>query len=452
LHRLSVSSLVQLVDEVPRVKSIRDVTIPGGKPNKWDCADASPAEVAALISGAGEAAETEAAAEVTCMPLDLPDLSTIERRRFIYGTIYQRGVLSLTGGLGGGGKSVLHIVEAICIATGRDLHETGRKIERCNVWLLSLEDDRNEMYRRIGAALMHFNIDKSEIGDRIFMTTRQDAPDFLIARSDRDGFHVSHKTVARFASEIVKRDIGVTIIDPYVYAHEINENDNMGQAAVMKALAAVAVATKSSIELVHHSKKPPANDRGEPSSSDMRGASSITNSSRHGRLVLTMSAADANKMGVEKDKRSRYFSTANVKTSYSPPGHNSKWFKLLSVTLPNGDADEEGDGVGVVTRWRPPDPFEVMGVTVDTLRAVQAEVARTCRADTPYRLSDKTKSGPWIGELIADKTGLDPSIKEERAKIALILRAWLNTGALIVDREWSDGHQKRPIIRSGPAA
>jgi len=71
----------------------------------------------------------------------------------------------------------------------------------------------------------------------------------------------------------------------------------------MKALSHVAGATNCAVAVVHHSKKPAANDRGGPSSSDMRGASSILNASRHGRMVITMSAADADKLGGDKEER-----------------------------------------------------------------------------------------------------------------------------------------------------
>jgi hypothetical protein len=383
--------------------------------------------------------------------LSLPFASDVPKRRFVYDTVYQRGKVSITAGEGGSGKSAMHVVEALCIATGRDLHELGKKIERCNVWMISLEDDETEMHRRILGAMMHFNIDRSEIEGSLFLTTKDDAPDFLLAASDRDGFQVSVEALSALKEEIAKNDIGVVMIDPYVFLHNINENDNMGQGAVMKALSHVAGATNCAVAVVHHSKKPAANDRGGPSSSDMRGASSIVNASRHGRMVITMSAADADKMGVDKEKRAYYFYTASVKTSYSPPGHHSKWFKLWSVTLPNGTADEEGDGVGVVTRWMPPDPFRVMGVTLDTLRTVQVEVERAFKAGTPYRVASTSKTDPWIGEAIGAEAGLDPKTKEGKNKIQSILRAWMKSGALIEDGEWRDeGRRKRPIIRSGP--
>ena len=140
-----------------------------------------------------------------------------------------------------------------------------------------------------------------------------------------------------------------------------------------------------------------------------------------------------------------------MKTSYSPPGHHSKLFKLWSVTLPNGTADEDGDGVGVVTRWMPPDPFRVMGVTLDTLGAVRVEAERAFKAGTPYRVASTSKTDPWIGEAIGAEAGLDPKTKEGKNKIQSILRAWMKSGALIEDGEWRDeGRRKRPIIRSGP--
>jgi hypothetical protein len=94
-------------------------------------------------------------------------------------------------------------------------------------------------------------------------------------------------------AQIIEGDIGVLIIDHYVYLHTINENDNSGQAAVMNALAVVVADTGAACALVHHAKQPAADDRGGPSAADIRGASAIVNSVRHGRLVNTMSVADA---------------------------------------------------------------------------------------------------------------------------------------------------------------
>ena len=361
--------------------------------------------------------------------------------------------VTVTAGEGGSGKSALHVVEALCIATGQDLLETGRPIERCRVWMIALEDDETEMHRRIAAAMIHFDLDRSEVEPWLFVTTRSHAPDFLLASSNQDGVQVSAGAIAAMKAEIIEKNIGAVMIDPYVYVHTINENDNSGQAAVMNALAGVFGETEAACALVHHAKKPAANDRGGPSAADIRGASAIVNSSRHGRLVNTMSAADADKLAVPEEERYFYFRTTSVKANYSPKAHSGRWFKMHGIRLPNGALDEEGDGVGVVTRWSPPEQFAQFGVTVDTLRAVQAEVERAFRADTPYRVSAASKTDPWIGEAIGDETGFDPKAKEGKDKIKSVLKAWMKSGALIEDAEWRDeGRRKRPIVRSGPPA
>lgn len=430
------------------VRSIRDVTTPSGKPDGWDCADATDAEIGALLAATGAPAPT--ARPITAKAFKPPAFQDIPKRRFVYDHIYQCGTLTVTAGEGGAGKSALHVIEAIAIATGRDLLQTGKPIERCRVWLIALEDDEDEMNRRIAAAMIHFNVEWPDLDGWLFVTTQSHAPDFLVATSTREGVEVSRKDIDALKAEITERGIGVTIFDPYVYLHTINENDNSGQAAVMKALVSVFLETKTAGALVHHAKKPSANDRSGPSAADIRGASAIVNSSRHGRLVNTMTAADAEKLGVPDGERHFYFRTTSVKANYSPKAHAGRWFKMHGVRLPNGDNGEEGDGVGVVTKWTPPDEFSQLGVTVETLRAVQAEVERAYQAGTPYRVSPK--ADPWIGEVIGNAVGLELKDKDDKAKIAKILATWIRTGALVEDRTWSDGHQKRPIIRSGSRA
>lgn len=101
----------------------------------------------------------------------------------------------------------------------------------------------------------------------------------------------------------------------------------------------------------------------------------------------------------------------------------------------------------------PPDAFEVMGVTVVTLRAVQVEVDRVFKAGTPYRFSAASKIDPWIGEAIGAEVSLDAMDKEDQSKITYILGAWLMSGALVTDAEWRDaGRQKRKVIRVGTPA
>ncbi len=429
-------------------RSIRDVDLPGhAKPDGWDCADATDDEIRSAVTAA---AGSQAKRTITADHFPLVSVSEIPKRRFIYGYAYMRGTVTVTAGEGGSGKSALHVVEALAIATGRDLLETKRPIERCKVWMIALEDDENEMQRRVAGAMMHYNIDRGALAGWLYLTTRSRAPDFLLAISDRNGTQISPVSVGDMKTNIAEKDIGFVSMDPYVYAHLTNENDNSAQAAVMNAVVSIAQETNAAVAIVHHAKKPSANDRGGPSAGDIRGAGAIVNSARHGRLVNTMTAAEAEKLDVDEGERFFYFRASSVKANYSPPGDRSgDWYKMHGVRLPNGETDEEGDGVGVVTRWTPPDPFKAAGVTVEILRKVQSEVERALRANTPYRASEK--GSPWVGEVIADAVGLELKDKSDRTKANGFLKEWLKSGALVRD-QWSDGHQKRPIVRSGPPA
>ena len=434
------------------VRAVRDVAIAGqAKPDGWDCADATDQEIGDLIKAAGSSPVQRS---ITANKLELPTFASIPKRRFVYGYAYQRGTVTVTAGEGGSGKSALHVVEAICIATGRDLLETGKPIERCKVWMIALEDDETEMHRRIAAAMMHFNIDRRELEGWLFVTTRSDAPDFMLAISDRNGTQVSASNVEDMKAAIRDADIGAVTIDPYVYIHLTNENDNSAQAAVMSALVSVATETKVAVALVHHAKKPSANDRGGPSAGDIRGAGAIVNSARHGRLVNTMSAVEADKLGVPEDERFFHFRASSVKANYSPPGDRSgDWYKMHGVRLPNGRQDEEGDGVGVVTRWKAPDPFKAAGVTVDILRQVQNEVERSFATGNPYFLSTKVKNYPKLGDCIAELASIDTTEKKEQLKVAGFAREWLKSGALI-EQMWHDPIERKPrkIIRRGNIA
>ena len=112
------------------------------------------------------------------------------------------------------------------------------------------------------------------------------------------------------------------------------------------------------------------------------------------------------------------------------PAEDAQWFRLASQNVDNstGQDDpfgEEGDSVGVVTRWTPPDAFD--GVTPDHLRRVQQAVETGS-----WKESCQAKN--WVGIAIADVMGLDPDskAKADRARINAMLRQWIANGALIV--------------------
>jgi hypothetical protein len=87
------------------------------------------------------------------------DINLPPPREWLLSNQFCRKFLSSLIAPGAGGKTALRTVQFISLATGRAL--TGQYVfRRCRVLLISLEDDIDELRRRIAAARIHFNIDR----------------------------------------------------------------------------------------------------------------------------------------------------------------------------------------------------------------------------------------------------------------------------------------------------
>src|SRR5215467_1093855 len=95
------------------------------------------------------------------------DPGPIPPRQWLLGNQFCRGFISSVVAAGGTGKSALRLLQFISMATGRSL--CGQHVfRRCRVLLISLEDDRDELQRRIKAVLDHYGIERSELKGWLF--------------------------------------------------------------------------------------------------------------------------------------------------------------------------------------------------------------------------------------------------------------------------------------------
>jgi hypothetical protein len=91
----------------------------------------------------------------------------ISPRQWLLGNQFCRGFISSIVAAGGAGKSALRLVQYISLAIGRSL--CGQHVfRRCRVLLISLEDDRHELQRRIKAVLDHYGVDRAELKGGLF--------------------------------------------------------------------------------------------------------------------------------------------------------------------------------------------------------------------------------------------------------------------------------------------
>jgi AAA domain len=108
---------------------------------------------------------------LTLRPFKRFDVTKLPQRSWLYGKHYQRRTVSLTAGPGGMGKSSNDMVEAIAMATGRNLLGEQPE-ERLRVWYHNGEDPREEIDRRLAAICQHHDIPQEELEGWLWTTGR----------------------------------------------------------------------------------------------------------------------------------------------------------------------------------------------------------------------------------------------------------------------------------------
>ncbi|WP_267386173.1 AAA family ATPase [Sphingomonas sp. GC_Shp_3] len=407
---------------------------------------------AAIAQSRFDAAEPfvpKAAAEpvkITASPFRWPDHRSLPRRPWVWGRWLLLSTVSAIVAPGGVGKSSFVASMLLSLASGRQdiLGKTvwaGPK----RVWYWNLEDGLAELEMQLVAAAMFHRVTQEQCGDRIYLDSGPEGAELRIAVEDRDGYRIAIPVVEALVAELLTRKIDVLVIDPFVSSHGVGENDNGAIDAVVKTWASIAKRAGCAIVLVHHSKKL-GNDKVTAESS--RGASALVSAARVTLVLNRMDVSEASRLGIAEDhERRRIFSVQDDKANRAP-AEDAQWFRLASQDVANacGPDDpygQDGDSVGVVTRWTPPDPFE--GVSVDHLYRVQTVVA-----SGEWKESSQAKN--WVGRAVADVFGIsaDPTAKADRARINALLRTWFANGALVVvEQRDSDRREAKKFVQVG---
>lgn len=339
-------------------------------------------------------------------PFVWQDPATIPPRPWLYGHHLLRGQVSVTVAPGGVGKSSLTICEALAMVSGRRILDEWAARD-LRVWIYNLEDPRDELTRRLVAAMSHHRVTPEEIGGRLFVDSGRDR-ELCVAVQTRNGAQLLRAVLSQLADEIRHRGVDVLIIDPFVSCHRVDENDNGAIDMVAKAFAKLANDTNCAIELVHHTRK---TNGSEASSQDARGASALLGAARSGRVLNRMPEEMKDKAGL-RDDPCTYFAVDRDKANLAPAGKRI-WRRMASVNLPNGDS------VGVAEAWVFPDAFD--GVTAkDTLKVQQALEGQN------LRYSDQ--AADWAGIRIAEILCLDAGTDAKR--IRNMIATWLKSGVL----------------------
>jgi hypothetical protein len=359
------------------------------------------------------------------------DPITIPPRPWVYGRHMIRKQVSVTVAPGGVGKSSLTILEAICLASGRQLLGEWVPIEGLRAWVYNLEDPRDEMDRRVIAAMMHHRVKPEEIEDRLFLDTGRERQ-LCTAMDVRGETIIVKPEIEALEAAIKSRGIDVLIVDPFVSSHRVSENASGAIDLVAKEWARLADRCNCAIELVHHTRKTGGQ---EATTEDGRGSSALLGAARSGRVLNKMTDEIKEQAGL-KDEKGTIFGIDRDKANLAPAGAR-QWVRMVSVDL------GQGDQVGVPEVWEWPDAMA--SFTSKDLLAVQNEIDKRCNAGNPPRFSDQTEE--WAGHIVAEFLDMDAT--DDKRRIKKIMNDWIKSGALKKGVMIDAKREKKPTIEVG---
>ncbi len=340
-------------------------------------------------------------------------------RGWLLGNSFCREFLSSLLGNGGVGKTALRILQALALATGRNL--TGEHIfERVRVLLVSLEDGAKELRRRILAARLHYDIPLADLDGWLFLAAPGgDAGKLMIA--GKHGHAMVGELAGYLEAEIITHSIGLLMIDPFVKTHGIPENDNTGMDSVAQLLTDLAIRFNIAIDVPHHISKGQA----EPGNADRgRGASSVVAAGRLIYTATTMQPEEAANFGIGDELRKDYFRIDSAKVNITRGSKPASWFHLIGIAIGNPSAlYPSGDEVHTIEPWKPPDVWK--DVSYELINKILNAIAAGLGDGNFYTVSSKpTERDAWrvVQRFAPDKT---------EGQCRQVINAWVRNGVLL---------------------
>ena len=354
----------------------------------------------------------------------------IPPRGWLLGNIFCRRFLSSLIADGGVGKTAVRIAQLISLASGRSL--TGEHIfQRCRVLIVSLEDDKDELRRRVYAVLKHHKIQPSEVKGWLFLA----APKGLKLARMVDGSPQAAELDRILRETITRHQIDLTSLDPFVKSHLLPENDNGAIDFVTGLIAKIGIDLNCATDTPHHTAKGVAPTPGDANRG--RGATSMKDA---GRLIYTltpMTPDEAKGFNISEADRRSFVRMDSAKVNIAAPSSKPKWFRIVGVPLGNAtDLYPAGDEVQAVEPWTPPEAFE--GISSVLANRILDDLDKGLDNGSRYSISPNA----------ADRAAWKIVIRHIPAKTEKLARGVIKTwteNALLIVKDYHDPVARRDL-------
>jgi len=240
----------------------------------------------------------------------------------------------------------------------------------------------------------------------------------------------------------------VLIIDPLINVlGGVSANDNAAAALLMRYLIDLAITRRMAVALAHHTSK----GRDLASAESAMGAASFINLARIALSIETLEQKDAGSVGLPPWEAKSVFRLIPTKQNFSPPNATDRWFRLVSVTMPNAQPPiyMTGDAVAVVEPFHPYVSGSVFpdALVHDALVAIDAASPPL----TPSARSHGRYAAPVIADAIKSHHPGQASVMDGKAIVSHLISSGLVVVAEVKVPRGAKGSDTRKGLVLTPA-
>lgn len=281
------------------------LSIPASKPQKWDAADAQGEDLGALIRAMRADTATPYVRQSQFFPATEFDGIIPPPRQWHVEGLIPANQVTMLGGDGGVGKSLLALQLAIGTATGKQW--IGHHPKAGRAIYLSAEDDKDELHRRVADIAATEGTGMADLGDLILRSLAGE--DALLAVADsRQGTLQTTPLLSELDQAIGDHGASLLVLDTLADFHSGEENNRAVARQFIGILRGLALRHECTVLLLAHPSL-----TGISSGSGLSGSTAWNNSVRS-RLYFERVHED----GFEPDPDQRRLSTK--KANYGRTG------------------------------------------------------------------------------------------------------------------------------------
>jgi hypothetical protein len=213
-------------------------------------------------------------------------------------------------------------------------------------------------------------------------------------------------------------------IDPFIKSHGVGENNNVAIDQDAQVLTDMCSSFNIAADIPHHVSKPKGGDSEPGDANRGRGASALKDAARLVYTLNVMAKEEAEKFGIDEEKRFAYVRMDKGKVNITPPSRKAVWFKLIGVSIGNSnEMYPHGDEVQVVESWTPPDVM--FGLSNAQAKEILDKIEEGMEDGRRYsHVSSAKTRAAW--KVIVD---VEPKINEKQARE--IIKVWMKSKVLV---------------------